>query len=54
VVNRKHTGNNSKRKKENKRKIKRNKKRSSLGTVFDKHIKCEFQDHDVNSEYKNN
>ena len=33
-------------------KAKRNKKRSSLGAVFDKHIKCEFQDHDVDATMK--
>jgi carboxymethylenebutenolidase len=33
-------------------KTKRNKKRSSLGAVFDKHIKCEFQDHDVDATMK--
>jgi carboxymethylenebutenolidase len=33
-------------------KAKRNKKRYSLGAVFDKHIKCEFQDHDVDATMK--
>ena len=33
-------------------KAKRNKKRYSLGAVFDKHIKCEFQDHDVEATMK--
>jgi carboxymethylenebutenolidase len=33
-------------------KAKRNKKRSSLGAVFDKHIRCEFQDHDVDATMK--
>src|SRR3954449_4278645 len=28
------------------------KKRSSLGAIFDKHIKCEFQDHDVDATMK--
>ena len=31
---------------------KRYKKRYSLGAVFDKHIKCEFQDHDVDTTMK--
>jgi carboxymethylenebutenolidase len=31
---------------------KRNKKRYTLGAVFDKHIKCEFQDHDVEATMK--
>jgi len=42
--NRKH---NKKKKKEN-----NTKKRSSLGAIFDKHIKCEFQDHDVDATMK--
>jgi carboxymethylenebutenolidase len=50
VVNRKHTNNNKKSKKNNK--PKRNKKHYSLGAVFDKHIKCEFQDHDVDATMK--
>jgi carboxymethylenebutenolidase len=29
-----------------------NKKRSSLGAIFDKHIKCEFQDRDVEATMK--
>jgi carboxymethylenebutenolidase len=33
-------------------KAKRNKKRSSLGAVFDKHIRCEFQDNDVDATMK--
>jgi hypothetical protein len=33
-------------------KAKRNKKRYSLGAVFDKHIKRKFQDHDVNATMK--
>jgi carboxymethylenebutenolidase len=33
-------------------KAKRNKKRSSLGAVFDKHIRCEFQDHDIDATMK--
>ncbi|MFL6365653.1 MAG: hypothetical protein ACJ719_10705 [Nitrososphaeraceae archaeon] len=33
-------------------KTKRNKRHYSLGAVFDKHIKCEFQDHDVNATMK--
>jgi carboxymethylenebutenolidase len=51
VINRKHSSSNSKRKKESK-KTKRNKKRYNLGAVFDKHIKCEFQDHDVDATMK--
>jgi carboxymethylenebutenolidase len=33
-------------------KAKRNKKNYRLGAVFDKHIKCEFQDHDVDATMK--
>jgi carboxymethylenebutenolidase len=33
-------------------KAKRNKRHYRLGAVFDKHIKCEFQDHDVNATMK--
>jgi carboxymethylenebutenolidase len=33
-------------------KAKRNKNHISLGAVFDKHIKCEFQDHDVDATMK--
>ena len=33
-------------------KTKRNKRQYSLGAVFDKHIKCEFQDHDVDATMK--
>jgi carboxymethylenebutenolidase len=33
-------------------KAKRNKKHYNLGAVFDKHIKCEFQDHDVDATMK--
>jgi carboxymethylenebutenolidase len=51
VVNRKQI--NSKRKKKKKSSNnKRYKKHSSLGAVFDKHIKCEFQDHDVDATMK--
>ena len=50
MVNRKHI--NNKKKKKNYNKTKRNKKYSSLGAVFDKHIKCEFQDHDVDATMK--
>ena len=46
MVNRTHTNNNKKNKKNN------NTKGYSLGTVFDKHIKCEFQDHDVDATMK--
>jgi carboxymethylenebutenolidase len=38
--------------KNNKTKKNQNKKRYSLGAVFDKHIKCEFQDHDVDATMK--
>jgi len=34
------------------RKTRRNKKGYNLGAVFDKHIKCEFQDHDVDATMK--
>src|SRR5919198_2754443 len=50
MINRKHIKN--KRKKENKKKTKKNQKRSSLAAVFDKHIKYEFQDHDVDATMK--
>jgi carboxymethylenebutenolidase len=50
VVNKKHINNNNKKKKSNK--ARRNKKRYSLGAVFDKHIKCEFEDHDVDATMK--
>src|SRR5919197_3746643 len=33
-------------------KTKRNKRQYSLGAVFDKHIKCEFEDHDVDATMK--
>ena len=38
--------------KENKTKKNNTKKRSSLGAIFDKHIKCEFQDRDVEATMK--
>ena len=38
--------------KNNKTKKNQNKKRYSLGAVFDKHIKHEFQDHDVDATMK--
>ena len=50
MVNRKHTNSNRKKKKNNNNK--RRKKHSSLGAVFDKHIKHEFQDHDVDATMK--
>jgi carboxymethylenebutenolidase len=50
MVNRKQTNSNRKKKKNNNNK--RQKKHSSLGAVFDKHIKCEFQDHDVDATMK--
>jgi carboxymethylenebutenolidase len=45
---------NKKKKRKNKTttKKKNNKKHFSLGAVFDKHIKCEFQDHDVDATMK--
>ncbi|MFL6396308.1 MAG: ester cyclase [Nitrososphaeraceae archaeon] len=47
MVNRKHTNNTDKKsEKHNKT------KRYSLGAIFDKHIKCEFQDHDVDATMK--
>ena len=47
MVNRKHINNtDKKREKHNKT------KRYSLGAIFDKHIKCEFQDHDVDATMK--
>ena len=49
MADRKYT-NNKKNNKNNK--TKRNKKGYSLGAVFDKHIKYEFQDHDVNATMK--
>ena len=49
VVNRKHI-NNNKRKENNK--TRRNKKHPSLGAIFDKHVKCEFQYHDVDATMK--
>ena len=52
MVNRKHINNNNKKKNKKTRKKKNNKKYSSLGAVFDKHIKCEFQDHDVDATMK--
>jgi carboxymethylenebutenolidase len=48
VVSKKQTKSIRKKKKSNRR----DKKHSSLGTVFDKHIKCEFQDHDVDATMK--
>ena len=47
MVNRKHTNNKHKKRKKNNKT-----KRYSLGAVFDKHIKCEFQDHDVDATMK--
>jgi carboxymethylenebutenolidase len=49
MVNGKQTNSNRKKKNNNN---KRHKKHSSLGAVFDKHIKCEFQDHDVDATMK--
>jgi carboxymethylenebutenolidase len=47
VVNRKYINNKHKKRKKNNKT-----KRYSLGAVFDKHIKCEFQDHDVDATMK--
>jgi carboxymethylenebutenolidase len=55
MLNRKHINNNKIKKKEsnnNKTKKNKNKRYSSLGAVFDKHIKCEFEDHDVEATMK--
>ena len=49
MVNRKQINSNRKKKNNNN---KRHKKYYSLGAVFDKHIKCEFQDHDVDATIK--
>ena len=51
MVNRKHINNKDKKRKKN-NKTKRSNKRYSLGAIFDKHIKCEFQDHDVDATMK--
>ena len=54
MVNRKHTCNNNKmtRKKKNNKTKSIKRKRYSLGAVFDKHIKHEFQNHDVDATMK--
>jgi carboxymethylenebutenolidase len=54
VVNRKHTRNNNKmtRKKKNNKTKSIKRKRYNLAAVFDKHIKHEFQDHDVDATMK--
>jgi carboxymethylenebutenolidase len=52
VVNRKHINNNNNNKKKSNNKTNRNTKHYSLGAVFDKHIKCEFQDHGVDATMK--
>jgi hypothetical protein len=52
VVNRKHINNNNNNKKKNNKKTKRNTKHYSLGAVFDKHIKCEFQENGVDATMK--
>jgi carboxymethylenebutenolidase len=52
VVNRTHTNNNRKKNNYNKTKRNKNKEYSSLGAVFDKHIKYEFQDHDIDATMK--
>ena len=50
MVNRGKHINNNKSSRSNKSKIKN--KRRNLGAVFDKHVKCEFQDHDVDATMK--
>jgi carboxymethylenebutenolidase len=50
VIRRKHINNNKR--KQNNKKTKIKKKRPNLGAVFDKHVKCEFQDHDVDATMK--
>ena len=53
MVNRKQTTNNNRKKKKEKNdNNKRLKKHYSLGAIFDKHIKFEFQDHDVDATMK--
>jgi carboxymethylenebutenolidase len=52
VVDRKRTNNNKKKKNNSNNKTKKNNEPSSLGAVFDKHIKYEFQDHDVDATMK--
>jgi carboxymethylenebutenolidase len=53
VVNSRYISNNNKKNnKKDSNKTKRNKTRYSLGAIFDKHIKCEFQDHDVDATMK--
>ena len=49
MVNRRYSNNNNKKMN---RKTRRNKKGYNLGAVFDKHIKCEFQNHDVDATMK--
>jgi len=50
VIRRKHI--NTNKRKQNNKKTKINKKRPNLGAVFDKHVTCEFQDHDVDATMK--
>jgi carboxymethylenebutenolidase len=52
VVNRKHINNKHKKRKKNNKTKRRSNKRYSLGAIFDKHIKFEFQDHDVDATMK--
>lgn len=53
MVNSRYISNNKKKnKKKNSNKTKRNKTRYSLGAVFDKHVRSEFQDHDVDATMK--
>jgi carboxymethylenebutenolidase len=50
VIRRKHINNNKR--KQNNKKTKIKKKLPNLGAVFDKHVTCEFQDHDVDATMK--
>jgi len=52
VVDKKQINNKRKKKKKKSNNNKRYKKHFSLGAVFDKHIKCEFEDHDVDATMK--
>jgi carboxymethylenebutenolidase len=50
VIRRKHINNNKR--KQNNKKAKIKKKRPNFGAVFDQHVTCEFQDHDVDATMK--
>ncbi|HJT48003.1 MAG TPA: hypothetical protein VJ729_07445, partial [Nitrososphaeraceae archaeon] len=43
---------NNNKTKQNNKKTRIKNKRPNLGAVFDKHVKCEFQDHDVDATMK--